>query len=434
MVAAVLLAVCSAHGGQARLNVAMGQPVLPAEKKNVTYLKVGLTGFSWDRREGHAPLNIAICLDKSGSMSGEKIRHAKNAALAALDRLSSNDIVSVVTFDTHVRVAVPATKLTDRSSVRAAIEDINADGTTALFAGVSKAAEELRKFIDRERVNRIVLLSDGQANVGPASPSDLGALGYSLRKEGISVSTYGLGLDYNEDLMCQLARRSDGNHYFVEKAAELGEVFDKEFGNALSVVAQEVAIKIKCADGIRPVRLLGREGEIAGQRVYVNIASLYAEQEKFVVLEVEVPATDAGRSREVGTVEVSYANMATKTTDKLSSTVSVTFSGHTVECEKAENPKVMASAVSLVTNEESKRATWLRDQGRIEEAQAVLKESGKQALDKAERYNDDALRSQAKFQWRDADDVAKDGMWKDSRKRMINNQSGFDQQEGFKKK
>jgi Ca-activated chloride channel family protein len=316
--ALLLLASGFAHAGQAQLTVAVGQPLLPADKKNVTYLKVGLTGFTLTGREERAPANVALVLDKSGSMSGEKLQHAKDAALAALDRLGSNDIVSIIVYDTTVSVLVPATKFTDREAVRAKIRSIEADGTTALFAGVSKAAEEIRKFSDHERANRIILLSDGQANVGPSLPSDLGDLGHSLRKEGIAVSTIGLGLDYNEDLMCQLARRSDGNHCFVRDSSELEKIFAAEFGDVAAVVAQELSVKIHCADGIRPVRLLGRDGEITGQNVYVQLSQLCSRQEKFVVLEVEVPATDAGKSREVATVSATYANMATKTTDKLS--------------------------------------------------------------------------------------------------------------------
>lgn len=84
-----------------------------------------------------------------------------------------------------------------------------AGGGTALYAGVAQGASELREFLDPHRVNRIILLSDGQANKGPSSPSELGNLGAALISEGISVTTIGIGLGYNEDLMTQLAPRSD---------------------------------------------------------------------------------------------------------------------------------------------------------------------------------------------------------------------------------
>ncbi|MGD0091590.1 MAG: VWA domain-containing protein, partial [Planctomycetota bacterium] len=411
-----------------QLNVGLGQPVLPADKKNVTYLKVGLTGFALTRAEERAPVNVALVLDKSGSMSGEKIEHAKAAACLALDRLNSNDIVSVVVFDTTVSVLVPATKLTDRENVRAAIRRIEAGSTTALFAGVSKGAEEVRKFLGLERVNRVILLSDGQANVGPSSPSELGALGYSLRKEGISVTTLGLGMDYNEDLMAQLARRSDGNHYFVRQAPELETVFKNEFGDVLTVVAQEVSIRIHCNDGIRPVRLLGRDGEITGQYVYVQLNQLYSLQEKFAMLEVEIPATEAGRSREVATVTATYANMATKTTDKLSSTVSVTFTQQMAEVDKNENPKVMVSAVSMVANERNKEATWLRDQGKIAEAREILKQNESTLNTYGERFKDKGLVKQAELN--DRDEKGLEGKdWDKRRKWMRNNQKVYEAQQ-----
>ena len=427
VLALLLFASGLVHAGQAQLTVAVGQPLLPADRKNVTYLKVGLTGFALTGREERAPANVALVLDKSGSMSGEKLQHAKQAALAALDRLGSNDIVSVVVYDTTVSVLVPATKFTDRETVRAKIMSIEADGTTALFAGVSKAAEEIRKFSDLERANRIILLSDGQANVGPSSPSELGSLGHSLRKEGIAVSTIGLGLDYNEDLMCQLARKSDGNHCFVRHSSELEKIFAAEFGDVATVVAQEISVKIHCADGIRPVRLLGRDGEITGQNAYVRLSQLCSRQEKFIVLEVEVPATEAGKSREVATVTATYANMATKTTDKLSASVSVRFTTSYAEVERSEDRKVMAHAVSMVANERNKEAMWLRDEGKVDKAREILLKNADYVNTYADKYNDDNLRLQYRVNNNDASNLEGD-KWEARRKRMVSNQSIYEQQ------
>src|SRR5690606_9640008 len=109
-----------------------------------------------------------------------------------------------------VEVLVPATKVSDRATIDRGIQRLRAGGMTALFAGVVKGATEVRKFLSRDRVNRVILLSDGAANVGPASAGELGRLGTTLRKEGIAVTTVGLGLGYNEDLMVQLAQGSGG--------------------------------------------------------------------------------------------------------------------------------------------------------------------------------------------------------------------------------
>jgi Ca-activated chloride channel family protein len=362
----------SASAGQVRLDVSLDKPMM-------------------ERKDKRAPVNVAIVLDKSGSMQGEKIAKAKDAAIAAIARLGSGDIVSIVAYDSTVNVIVPATKLSDKESVIRQIRRIEAGGSTALFAGVSKGAEELRKFLDKNRVNRVILLSDGLANVGPQSPSELGALGASLMKEGISVSTMGLGLDYNEDLMTKLARNSGGNHVFIEQADDLVRVFNYEFNDVLSVVAQEVAIEILVGDGVRPVRVLNLDAEINGQQVIVQMNQLYSEQEKYVMLEVEVPATKAGKSREVAEVRVTYANLQTKTTDRLTSAVSANFSESLAEVEAKLNPHVCAAAVLQISNARNKLATELRDRGDIEGARKVLLENSQYLGENAAKYNVDYL-------------------------------------------
>ncbi len=393
--AVLVLAVTAAPSwlmaAQVKLDVSMAQPTLLAEKKQTTFVKVGLTGFKMSSKAARTPVNVALVLDKSGSMSGNKIAKAKEAAIWAVRRLSSKDIVSVVVYDSTVRVLVPATKLTDKEAVCRKIREISSGGSTALFAGVSKGAAELRKFIDRKRVNRVILLSDGLANVGPKTPSALGELGSSLIKEGISVSTMGLGLNYNEDLMSELARRSDGNHIFIEKAEDLARVFNFEFDHVLSVVAQEVAITINVNPEIRPVRVLGREAEINGRRVIVKLNQLYSEQEKYVMLEVELPPTKAGQTRRIAQVDVSYANMETKTTDRLSSTVSVNFDPSDEVVEKKTNAAVMTECVLQVANEQNKLATALRDKGDVAGAKRVLEANGKYLGYNATLYKSEKL-------------------------------------------
>ncbi len=382
-----------ASAEQVRLEVSLDKPTMLAEKKQTAFVKIGLTGFKLEGKDKRAPVNVAIVLDKSGSMRGDKIAKAKDAAIAAIGRLGSDDIVAIVAYDSTVQVIVPATKLSDKQSVIEHVRRIEAGGSTALFAGVSKGADELRKFFDKNRVNRVILLSDGLANVGPQSPSELGALGASLMKEGISVSTMGLGLDYNEDLMTKLAQNSGGSHVFIEEADDLVRVFNHEFNDVLSVVAQEVAIDIRVADDVRPVRVLNLDAEINGQQVIAQLNQLYSEQEKYLMLEVEVPATKAGKSRDVAEVRISYANLQTKTTDRLTSAVSANFTQSLAEVEAKLNAHVCACAVLQISNVQNKLATALRDQGDIEGARKVLLENSRYLGENADKYNADILQA-----------------------------------------
>ncbi|TWT46962.1 von Willebrand factor type A domain protein [Thalassoglobus neptunius] len=360
---------------QVELDVASAYGVLKSETKQTTWLRVGLTGFEMESDKERAPVNVAIVLDKSGSMNGEKIERAKAAAQDAIDRLGRNDIVSVITYDTTVNVLVPATKLTDKESIKRAISKIRSNGGTALFAGVSKGAAEVRKFLSEERVNRIILLSDGLANEGPSSPSELGSLGGSLKKEGISVSTLGLGLDYNEDLMAKLASRSGGNHFFIERATELADVFNQEFQDVTSVVAQNVRLKVTMPEGIRPVRVLGNESEISGQTIFVDLVQIYSHQDKHIVIEVEVPQAESGTRQRLAKVSATYLNMQSHETDKLSGAVAVEFSGDVEKVDASINRKVMEDVVAFVSNEQNKLATDFLDAGDLVRCAETLEQN-----------------------------------------------------------
>lgn len=399
----------SADASQVSLSVEMSNPLLPAQQKQTTFLKVGLTGFEMKSPTSRAPVNIAIVLDKSGSMQGSKIEEARRGAIEAVQRLGPNDIVSVVTYDSTVQVLVPATKLTDKAAVCRKISQIKAGGRTALFAGVSKGAAEIRKFLDKERVNRVILLSDGKANIGASSPSELGNLGASLKKENITVSTMGLGLDYNEDLMLKLASRSGGNHIFVEDAEQLASIFTEEFKTVLSVVAQEVAVQIDVSKNVRPVRVLGREAEINGQQVITQISQIYSEQEKFVVLEVEVPATPAGKATQVASVSVSYDNLLTRATDRLAGTASVNFSTDVKQVATRANRKVLETSILLLANERSKMATALFDKGDKAAALQCLKENAVYLEKYADKLKSKELSDYQAFTVRQVLDLDRDG-------------------------
>jgi len=419
----------TADAKQVGLDVSMANPLLEAGKKQVTYLKVGLTGFDMSSKK-RAPVNVALVIDKSGSMGGDKIQKAKQAALAAVDRMDKDDIVSVVAYDSSVRVLVPATKVSDRAAIRRGINQLTAGGSTALFAGVSKGAREIRKFLEEDRVNRVILLSDGLANVGPDSPGELGDLGASLAKERISVTTIGLGTGYNEDLMTQLARRSDGNHAFVEHSRDLARIFNYEFGDILSVVAQEITVRIKCARGIRPVRVLGRTAEISGRDVHVSLTQLYSKQEKYIMLEVEVPEGRHGRAQDIASVEVAYANMDTKTTDTLKSEIAVRFTEDEEEVVKKTNNKVMADAVLHVATAVNKKALKLRDQGKVAEAKSMLKNNTVYLKSQAKVLKSEKLSKYGDYNDRSASNLG-DRDWDRERKLMREEQMQIEYQRSY---
>lgn len=357
---------------QLSLDVGVSNPTMLAGEKQINHVRISLTGFDVPQNKKRPPVNTAIVIDQSGSMGGQKIVQAREAAIAAVRRLRDDDIVSIVLYSDSATVLVPATKATDRESIIQNIRSVNAGGSTALFAGVSKGAAEVRKFLDSDSVNRVILLSDGQANVGPKSPRELERLGASLVKEGISVSTLGLGLGYNEDLMSRLASAGSGNHMFVEQADDLVAVFQKEFNDLMSVVASDFKIHAKIGEGIRPVRVLNNKADISGQDIYIPLAQLYARQQRYFVIEVEVDAGKAGSKRPLASVTVQYQNMLSQTTDTLTSSIEVRFTDDKEAVARECDHETAAYCAIQLANEKNVQATALRDAGRIEEAKELL--------------------------------------------------------------
>ncbi|MCK5895856.1 MAG: VWA domain-containing protein [Cocleimonas sp.] len=433
-VAVVAMTVSTVQAKQVILKAELASPIIAAGIKQTTFIKVGLTGFKLDEKADRTPANIAIVLDKSGSMGGSNMRNAKQAARMAVSLLDENDIVSIVSYDDTVNVIVPATKVMDKARIYAAIEKMRANGGTALFAGVSKGAAEVRKFLNKDRINRVILLSDGQANVGPSSPSELGQLGVSLSKDGMTVTTIGLGTGYNEDLMANLAGYSDGNHAFVKNADDLAKVFNYEFGDVLSVVAQDVEVVIQCQEGIRPIRVLGREASILGQSIKTSMSQLYSEQEKYVLIEVEVPAGKVNEQKVLADVQVSYQNMHSKQKNQLSAILQLAYSDSAEEIKHALNKNVVTSATKQLANETSKKALRLRDKGDVIAAQALLKRSasfisGQAALlEGKDRRELEVFSSEVSM---DADIIVEEKEWNANRKNFKAKQYKLEKQQSY---
>lgn len=419
---------------QVKLSVgATNGKVLTKDQKQNVWVRVGLTGFKLESEKRRAPVNVAIVMDRSGSMQGEKIKKAKEAAMQAIDRLAPHDIVSVITYDTHVNVLVPATKATDKAGIKQKISNVRIGGNTALFAGVSKGAAEVRKFMDKERVNRIILLSDGLANVGPSSPGELGKLGASLMKERISVSTLGLGLGYNEDLMMKLALKSGGNHVFIENASELADIFNKEFDDVMSVVAQDVHIKVQVPNGIRPVRVLGNEADINGQTIVSKLAQIYSKQDRFILVELEIPVGEHGQKMDLASVSVTYRNMKSKASDRLTGKSSIQYCSTAKEVDASINTVVMEDVVAMVANEQNKIATMLLDKGNLLECINTLDANGKWLKDNSIKLKSKKLETYYLFNTAQLDQIKKNDLNR-GRKSMRAVQLQLDNQQRYQQK
>ena len=359
-----------------QIETALSQRILAAGELQRLHVRVGIKGVQHGGEKARAPMNVALVIDRSGSMQGKRIEEARRAAQMAVDRLSSNDIVSVVSYDDRVEVEVPATKATDRAAIKERIGRLTPRGSTAIWAGMQAGAAEVRKFKSSDRVNRIILLSDGLANVGPSQPVEFAGLGRQLASEGITVSTLGLGLGYNEDLMAKLASAADGAHAFVQEPADIAQFLTRDFDDALGVVAQDVEIIFTLAPGAKPLRSLGREAKIDGQRIVYKVGQIIAGAEQVLIAELEMAGSATAATGKLISVDVSYKDVTTGEARTQSSALSVTF-GTSTEATASLDPIVARDGGVLTAREQRQEAVKLRDQGRAEEAQRAFDASAR---------------------------------------------------------
>lgn len=370
-----LLPFQTAQAASVTLKAGFAQPVMPEGEGGRVYLRVGLEGIAGEGEGRRIPANVVLVIDKSGSMQGARIEQAKEAALMAVERLGDRDVLGVVAYSDEATVLSRAGRLRNTDEVRADIRRLRADGRTALYAGVSQGIRELKPFVDPYAVNRIILLSDGQANVGPSSPKELEGLGREAARQNVTVTTIGIGLGYNEDLMSKLALASDGNHAFVEHPNDLVDIFNEEFGDVLSAIGSDVDVIIECPDGFRPMRALGREAKIEGQRVTFNMNKIYGKQEKYVVLELEMDRSSAKGAPQAAKVQVNYTDMATKEKRSLNGDADIRFTKDASEAKASVNGEVMSSVARQVATETNEKAVSLRDSGKVDEARKLLKDN-----------------------------------------------------------
>ena len=347
--------------------IELDHSLLAAEAVQHTVIKVSLRAPELASPAERPPVNLVVVLDRSGSMGGDKIERAKDAAIEALHRLGPRDLFSLVIYDHEVETVVPPQSAANTEWIEGRIRKIQSRGNTALFAGVSQGAAEIRKNLENAKyVPRMLLLSDGQANVGPSTPDDLGRLGTALMKEGIAVTTVGVGTDYNEDLMTRLSQASDGNAYFAAKSSELPRIFAAELGGVLKVVARQVVLEITCTGGVKPLRIIGREGRIHGETVELTLNQLYGGQEKFALIEVEIPAAHAEEVRDIAVASCRYADAITQHDGRASTRAAVRFTldekavagsvNVTVQKDIAINTAAIANDEAISLNDAGKNA------------------------------------------------------------------------------
>jgi len=171
-------------------------------------------------------LNLSLVLDRSGSMAGEKMVKARNAAMYCVDQMLPTDRLSVVAFDDHIDVLFPSEPVTNKSSMKNLISRVEARGSTALHEAWVRGGLTVSEQLIDKGVNRVVLITDGLANVGITSTDEIVSQAMGLNQRGVSTSTIGIGDDFNEDLLLPMAQSAGGNAWHVVEPNDMQRIFE----------------------------------------------------------------------------------------------------------------------------------------------------------------------------------------------------------------
>jgi Ca-activated chloride channel family protein len=289
------------------LDLRPGNPQVPAAGGEA-WVQIGVQARSAQPEE-IAPLNLALVIDRSGSMdSPEKMPYVKHSLRVFLQSLAANDVVSIVAYSTEAEVLVPAREVGDGAWIERAIARLEPGGSTNLHGGLMLGFQEVDRRFDIRRNNRVILLTDGIANVGVTDPERIAADAGGYNRKGIYLSTIGLGQEFNDTLLSRLAIQGQGSYHYIDSAEEMDKVFRKDVLGLVQKAAGDVSVRINPGDGVRLVSLTGYDGRPPAGPVEVRLRDMGTGDSQVVLAQLDVSPGRAGR-RLLADVELKYTDL-----------------------------------------------------------------------------------------------------------------------------
>ncbi|MFH0988421.1 MAG: VWA domain-containing protein [bacterium] len=341
----------SHHGGKVYLHVSIHAPKLESRARR--------------------PMNLAVVLDRSGSMADDrKIDYAKKALHSLIDQLEEKDLFSLVIYDDEIDVLTSGRRVTDKRKLHRMVDDISPRNTTNLGGGMLEGFAQVEKNLDREYVNRVILISDGLANRGIVDPYELRRRARTYRNQSISLTTIGVGLDYNENMMVGLSESGGGNYYFIESPRNFATIVSKEFNQLSAVVAQNAMLELSLGRGVRLHDVIGCERESRGDRNRIPLGDIYSGEYRELTFELEVP--EGTGSLLVARGELQFDDERGRIDRKPSFTTTVRYTRNIVEVDKNRDLETQAKVDVALSTRSIERAMKALDEGKKGEALQLI--------------------------------------------------------------
>jgi Ca-activated chloride channel family protein len=263
---------------------------LKGSNKQELYLYLDLKACRFESQQKRLPLNLAVILDRSGSMQGDKLAYAKKATEFIIQNLNADDVLSIIQYDSQVDVLSPSQKVENKAELIRKVQAIQDRGSTNFSGGLLEGYHQVGQSKQNGYVNRCLMLSDGEANVGITQPQELQRIASThFREKGIGLSTFGLGEGFNELLMTGLAEHGGGNYYFIASPDAIPSIFSQELQGLLCVVAQNTKLRLRFpSQFLRFNRAFGYLAHAQGDSVEIALNDVFSEEQKAILLKFDL--------------------------------------------------------------------------------------------------------------------------------------------------
>jgi len=321
-------------------------------------------------------LNLSIVLDRSGSMDGSKMLQAREAAKFCVDQMLPSDRLSVVIFDEHIDLLFPSEPVTNKQSMKDLISRVEARGSTALHEAWVRGGLTVSDNLLDTGINRVVLITDGQANVGLTNVDEIVSQAMGLFQRGVSTSTIGIGADFNESLLMPMAESAGGNAWHVVEADDMQRIFQTELEGLISQFGHTVSLGLIPADGVVISDLLN-DFELTETGRY-RLPNLQGGSPLEIVVQLKVSPQAAGTKMRLLDLKLGFTPQDARTAEVVRQVHEIEFASK-YEVETLPTNYDVVKAVQFLMNARAKREAMNRmDRGDYSGAQHILGESLRQ--------------------------------------------------------
>jgi Ca-activated chloride channel family protein len=352
-------------------------PKLEAEREQTVDVLIRITpptpGADRSARpnwKGRPDLNLSLVIDRSGSMQGEKMVRAREAAMFCVDQMLATDRLSVVTFDEHIDLLFPSEPVTNKAAMKDLIARVTARGSTALHEAWVRGGLTVSEQMLDQGINRVVLITDGQANVGITSTDEIVTQAMNLFQRGVSTSTIGIGADFNEDLLLPMAQSGGGNAWHVVEPNDMQHIFQVELEGLIAQFAHTVSLSLIPADGVRIVDVLN-DFELTDTGRY-RLPNLQAGSPLDIVVQLRVGAEKIGTQMRLLDLRLGFMPQESKQAEVVKQAHTVEFAATSEVDGSPANEEVIKAVRFLMNARARNEAMKLMDHADYAGAQVVL--------------------------------------------------------------